>query len=453
MAKGIFGFLNPAPDAPRITDQDEMRKSYKYWRFRSIYSILIGYMGFYFVRKSLAVAMPYIGEEFGYSKEKLGLILTVAGLTYGVSKFINGFGGDRTNPRYFMALGLILSAGMNLLFGLSSALLFFFLFWIINSWFQGMGWAPCSKTLVNWFSARERGVKFSIANTACSIGAAGVIIMNGYLVKAYGWRSCFFVPAAIATVISLFVLWRLRDRPQSLGLPPVEVYRGEEADLADTEHGKGASYKEVVVKYIFKNPWMWIVCLANFFVYIIRYTIMDWGPTFLMEDKGVDILEATGIVGGFEFAGIAGMLVGGWALDKVFKGYGGRLLAIYMGLCALFIFLFLKLPVQYMTIFGKPMMLNGMLLWGAGFMIYGPQCLVAVLAVNMVPKQAGAAAVGLTGLFGYMSYVISGWAMGKVVDNYGWGTGLFSLVIFALIGMLLFLVLWNNNPHLKDKLD
>jgi len=106
-----------------------------------------------------------------------------------------------------------------------------------------------------------------------------------------------------------------------------------------------------------------------------------------------------------------------------------------------------------MTIFGKPMMLNGMLLWGAGFMIYGPQCLVAVLAVNMVPKQAGAAAVGLTGLFGYMSYVISGWAMGKVVDNYGWGTGLFSLVIFALIGMLLFLVLWNNNPHLKDKLD
>ena len=300
MAKGIFGFLKPVPDVARITDPKEVQKSYKYWRFRSLYSILIGYMGFYFVRKSLAVAMPYIGEEFGYSKEKLGLILTVAGLTYGVSKFINGFVGDRTNPRYFMALGLILSAGMNVLFGLSSAILFFFLFWILNSWVQGFGWAPCSKTLVNWFSARERGVKFSIVNTACTIGAASVIMMNGLLVKSFGWRSCFFVPAAIATVVSLFVLWRLRDRPQSLGLPPVEEYRGEEADLGDTEHGKGASYKEVVAKYIFKNPWMWIVCLANFFVYAIRYTIMDWGPTFLMEDKGVDIVEASGIVGGFE---------------------------------------------------------------------------------------------------------------------------------------------------------
>ncbi len=452
MAKGIFGFLKPAPDAPRITDDVEMRGKYKYWRFRSLYSILIGYMGFYFVRKSLAVAMPYIGEEFGYSKEKLGLILTVAGLTYGVSKFINGFGGDRTNPRYFMALGLILSAGMNVLFGLSSAILFFFLFWILNSWFQGFGWAPCSKTLVNWFSARERGVKFSIVNTACTIGAASVIMMNGLLVKSFGWRSCFFVPAAIATVVSLFVLWRLRDRPQSLGLPPVEEYRGEEADLGDTEHGKGASYKEVVAKYIFKNPWMWIVCLANFFVYAIRYTVMDWGPTFLMEDKGVDIVEASGIVSGFEISGMVGMLVGGWALDKVFKGYGGRLLSIYMLLCALFIFLFLKLPVQYVSIFGNKVMLNGMLLWGVGFAVYGPQCLIAVLAVNMVPKQAGAAAVGLTGLIGYMSYVISGWGMGKFVDNHGWEAGLFSLVIFALIGVFLFLLLWNNNPHLKDKL-
>jgi len=453
MAMGLFGFLKPAPDAPRIADQNEMQKSYKYWRFRSMYSILVGYMGFYFVRKSLSVAMPYIGREFGYSKEKLGLLLTVAGLTYGVSKFINGFGGDRTNPRYFMAVGLFLSAVMNLLFGLSSAIAAFFLFWVLNSWFQGMGWAPCSKTLVNWFSPMERGVKFYIANTACTIGAALVIMMNGRLVEAFGWRSCFFVPAGIAMAIALFVWWRLRDRPQSLGLPPVEEYRGEEADLADTEHGKDATYKEVVAKYIFRNPWMWVVCLANFFVYIIRYTVMDWGPTFLTETKGVDITQAADLVGGFELAGIAGMLVGGWALDKIFKGYGGRLLSIYMLLCAVFIFLFLRLPVQYITIAGHPMMLNGMLLWGAGFMIYGPQCLVAVIAANMVPKQAGAAAVGLTGLFGYMSYVVSGWGMGALVEKHGWGAGLLSLVVFALVGMFLFILLWNNNPHLKDKLD
>ncbi|MCK5676047.1 MAG: MFS transporter, partial [Verrucomicrobia bacterium] len=153
MAMGMFSFLKSSPDVPRIEDRDEIRKGYRYWRFRSMYSILIGYMGFYFVRKSLAVAMPAIEQEFNIPKAQLGLILTAFGITYGVSKFINGFAGDRSNPRYFMSLGLIVSAIINVFFGLSSGIVAFAFFWIINGWFQGMGWAPCSKTLVNWFSA------------------------------------------------------------------------------------------------------------------------------------------------------------------------------------------------------------------------------------------------------------------------------------------------------------
>ena len=441
MPNGIFSFLKVAPDAPRITDQEEMRKSYRYWRIRVMYAMIFGYAGFYFVRKSLAVAMPVIEQEFNIPKAHLGLILTAFGITYGISKFINGFAGDRSNPRYFMALGLICSAIINVFFGLSSGIIAFGIFWILNGCFQGMGWAPCSRTLVNWFAANERGVKFSITNTACAIGASLVVFLNGFLIVRYGWRSCFFVPAGIAVIGALFILNRLRDRPQSLGLPPVEEYRGEEADFGDTDKGKGASYKEIVTKYIFKNPGMWIVSLANFFVYIVRYSVVDWGTTFLTESKGVDLTQAAGIVGGYELAGLAGMLVGGWAMDKLFKGYGGRLLTIYMGLCALFIFLFWRLPVQ-------STMVNGLLIWATGFMIYGPQCLVAVIAANMVPKQAGAAAIGLTGLFGYMSTVISGWGLGAIVDNYGWNVGFLMLVFSAVIGMILFALLWNSNPHL-----
>ena len=442
MLKKLFGFMKPAADIPRIEDEGKMRETYRYWRFRSLYAILIGYTGYYFVRKSISVAIPAIQEDLHIPKSQLGLVLTVFGLTYGVSKFINGFAGDRTNPRYFMATGLMISAVVNILFGLSSGIVAFALFWILNGWFQGMGWAPCSKTLVNWYSPMERGVKFSIANTGCSIGAALVVMMNGWLVARYGWRSCFFVPAGIAMVIALFILNRLRDRPQSLGLPPVEEYRGEEPDAADVETGESASYKEVVMKYIFLNPWMWVVSIANFFVYIIRYTVLDWGTSFLTENKGIDITEAAGIVGGYELAGLAGMLVCGFLLDKVFKGYGGRLLALYMALCAIFIYLFWRIPSHSIWV-------NGLLLWGTGFAIYGPQNIIAVIAANMVPKQAGAAAVGLTGLVGYMSTVISGWGMGALVDRYGWGIGLFSLSIVALIGMFLFILMWNNNPHRK----
>lgn len=116
MPNGIFSFLKVAPDASRITDENEMRKQYKYWRLRVMYAIIIGYAGFYFVRKSLAVTMPVIEQEFNIPKAHLGLILTAFGITYSISKFINGFAGVRSNPRYFMALGLICSPITNSLF-------------------------------------------------------------------------------------------------------------------------------------------------------------------------------------------------------------------------------------------------------------------------------------------------------------------------------------------------
>lgn len=440
MINKLLSLFASAPDGEPVTDPSEIESNYHYWRTRILYTTIVGYAGFYLVRKSLSVANPYIAEEFGFSKAQMGMLLTIFGVTYGLSKFFNGFLGDRTNPRYFMAFGLFISAVINIFFGLSSAFLAFAILWMLNGWFQGMGWAPCSKTLVNWFSANERGFKFAIANTSCNIGAATVTFINGYLIFYYGWRYCFLVPASIAFLIALFILNRHRDRPQSLGLPSVEKFRGEDTDFSDTEEGRNASYKDVVRQYVFGNPMMWVVCMANFFVYVVRYAVMDWGTTFLKEEKGIDIREAAGIVGGYELAGIAGMLVAGFAMDRYFKGYGGRVCAIYMAFCAMFIFLFWRLPIESVWI-------NGILLWGAGFMIYGPQCLVAVIAVNMVPKQAGAAAVGFTGLFGYASTVLSGWGLGAIVDQYGWGTGLFTLVLSAVIAMLLFMVLWNNNPH------
>jgi len=141
----IFDLLKVAPDVPRINDKNKMQKQYKYWRFRVMYAMLFGYMGYYFVRKSLAVAMPVIEQEFNIPKAHLGLILTAFGITYGISKFINGFAGDRTNPRYFMFFGLICSAIINIFFGMSSGVIAFGIFWILNGWFQGMGWAPCSQ--------------------------------------------------------------------------------------------------------------------------------------------------------------------------------------------------------------------------------------------------------------------------------------------------------------------
>ena len=109
---------------------------------RILFWTTIGYGTFYFVRKNLSIALPIMQDQLGLSKSSMGLILTLHGVLYGVSKFLNGVAADRANARLFMALALIISAGLNVCFGLSSALVFFGLFWMLNGWFQGMGYPP-----------------------------------------------------------------------------------------------------------------------------------------------------------------------------------------------------------------------------------------------------------------------------------------------------------------------
>lgn len=149
----------------------EVAKKFKYWQTRTIIASMIGYALFYFVRKNLSIAMPAMQEDLGITKGDLGLFLTLHGLLYGVSKFANGFIGDRVNARYFMVTGLVLSAVCNILFGFSSAVLVFGVVWMLNGWFQGMGFPPCARLLTHWIPPTQLATKMSIWNTSHSIGA------------------------------------------------------------------------------------------------------------------------------------------------------------------------------------------------------------------------------------------------------------------------------------------
>lgn len=430
--------FQPTPAIEPITDPNCVQSLYPYWRTRILYSSMIGYAVFYLIRKNLSVAMPGIQSDLGVSKTDLGLFLTLHGILYGVSKFANGYLGDRTNARVFMVAGLLLSAVMNIGFGMSSTALALGLFWLANGWFQGMGFPPCARSLTQWFAPSERGTKFSIWNTSHSIGAALAVLLCSELAR-FGWRYCLLVPAAIAIVGAVFLYERLRDTPPSLGLPRVDVWKGEATTVANLPvevRESGREFRTFLVQRVFLNPFIWFISFANFFVYTVRYTVLDWGPTFLMETRGVNLRHAGWTVAAYEVAGILGMLASGWLTDKVFRGRGGRACFFYMLCCTVFITLFWKLQVR--SIWG-----NTLLLCGAGFFIYGPQCLVGVVAANLATRRAAATAIGFTGFFGYLSGVLSGWGIGYMAQHHGWQPVFATLMGAAVVATLLFAMCWN----------
>jgi sugar phosphate permease len=443
--------FRPAPAAEfEITDPDEIASEYRRWQKRVLVSSIIGYATFYFVRKNLSVAMPVMEQSLGIQKTQLGLFLTMHGLLYGVSKFANGFLGDRANARVLMVSGLAMSAILNVLFGFNSTVIALGVIWTLNGWFQGMGFPPCARLMANWFSPKELATKFSLWNMSHPIGGGLIVIICGYLV-GINWRLCFFVPAAIALACAGFLWLTLPDTPPSVGLPEVAGTRlsAEVESLRAVEHTESnkesklessKEFRAFVYEHVFRNKYIWIVSFANFFVYIIRYAVLDWGPTLLTESKHIKIAHAGWMVGGFEFCGLFGAIIGGWLTDRWFQGRAVRVCLIYMVLAGVSVFLFWKTP-------GQSELATAALLGAAGFFIYGPQCLLAVAAANLATKRAAATAIGLTSIFGYASTVLSGWGLGALVQHYGWNLAFECLIIVAALGSFTFALAWHAKAH------
>src|SRR4030095_10097432 len=195
---------------------------------RSAYAgIFVGYASYYLVRNTLALAIPDILKEYPqHSKADLGWALTGSSIAYGVSKFLMGSVSDRSNPKYFLPLGLLLSCALMTVSGAFKAiyavLALVIVIQIANGWVQGMGWPPCGKTMVHWFSTKERGLVVSVWNVAHNVGGGRVASFSLCGAPLFGdWGARFYFNAAIPAAVAVAVFFLMRDTPQSLGLPPV----------------------------------------------------------------------------------------------------------------------------------------------------------------------------------------------------------------------------------------
>lgn len=421
------------PAAPPIADPAEVASKYRYWRGRVMIAMLSGYALFYFLRSNLPMAAKAICDEFHFSNKQWGLVVSAATITYAFSKFLSGIVGDRANPRFLLGLGLLGSALMSCCFGFGHSLAFFVAIWIANHIFQGMGAPPCIRLLTYWFSPGEIGRAWGIWNASHQIGGALIALWAGWLVANFGWRSAFFAPAVVGLAGSVWLLLRLTDSPEALGLPPVEVYRGE----VKAEPKAKLPFRAIFKTHILTNKWVWIVSISNFFVYIVRIGILSWAPKFLLEAKGFTLQEASFSVSGFEIAGIFGAYGAGWLSDKVFHGRRGPVSVGFMvTLAVLLLVLF--------TVHGHAVGETLVLFSALGFLVYGPHMLVGVAAADFATKEAAASANGLTGLFGYAGASVCGVTTGLLVDACGWDAAIWFYFGAAVIGGGLLALTWSR---------
>ena len=230
-----------------------------------------------------------------------------------------------------------------------------------------------------------------------------------------------------------WLFFGLRDDPRSVGLPELPGTNTGKKELKNGE--KAPSQAKFLKVMVWTNRWIWTLCIANVFVYVMRMGILDWGPKFLTEARGMSIEDAAWTVAAFEIFAIVGTIFAGWATDRLFKGKAHRMCLCCMIGASLFMCIFIFFPQL-------PYIASVIILAMAGFFVYGPQALIGISSAKHATKEASATANGLAGIFGYVGSFLSAIGVGIIADHYGWNVVFYLIIGIGVLGAVTFVTMW-----------
>ena len=408
-----FRISKPAPD--RVPG-DRVDAEYRRLRSRTFWGASVVYSLYYVCRMTLSVVKQPLIDGGVLSASDLGLIGSALLLVYAFGKFVNGFIADYCNIRRFMAAGLFISAAVNLVMGLLGffgravsipgivMMAVFFILWGANGWAQSMGAPPGIINLSRWFPLSKRGTYYSIFSSTPYIGKFLTFILTGVIVGALGWEWGFIFAAAAGFAGTAISLVFISDTPESKGLPSIQELSGEKPVKTDSMPTRELQ------KIVLRHPGIWIIALSSAFVYITQYAISGWGVLFLQKAKDFSLQGATQIIAFSEAFGVAGTIFAGWLSDTVFRGDRVKPVLISGIFCCASLLLFLftgggyLMNILYVSVFS---LFIGVL-----------YCIVAgLMAVDIVPRKATGAALGIVGISSYVAAAIQDVVTGYLIEG------------------------------------
>lgn len=395
-----------------------------------LWVLWLTYGSFYFCRNNLGVALPGLQAELGYTKSQLGTVLMALKLAYGVGQFINGQMAEHWSPRKLLALGMLASAALNVVFGWATALYFLTFIWACNGYVQALGWPPTMRVAANWFPALQRGRAIGIVGTGYQLCGALTFFVSGWAAQQFGWRGALYVPAVLVAISAVHMLFFLKERPEV-------TQRVEELAQAPRR-----SFQENLAVTL-TNPALWLVAIALCLLDACRYGFTDWGVTHLMEVVGGNVKKAAFQYAVLPFGGIAGAYLSGWATDRFFAGRRAPVIFILLLILGL-------LALAYHHVVQWGLGASVVILFCIGFCIFGPQVLlVGTLPVDLARRGTAAAAAGFVNFMGYMGAAAGDKLTGRFAQEYGWPFAVRFWAACALAGALVIACLWNAGKKAK----
>ena len=442
--KNLIRSFATGPNAPQLTEADEVDRLYRRNRIRVMLAITIGYGLIYMCRLAIGVVKKPLIDEGIFTPAELGTIGSALFYTYAIGKLTNGFLADHANVRRVLAAAFLLTALCNILMGFATTVWLAALLWGLNGWFQSFGAPGGVVAMTAWFSNKERGRAYGVWSTAHSIGEGLTFLLVGGLVSLLGWQWGYWGPGIIGVVTAIGVYALLSDRPQTMGLPPVNEWKNDQY----SEGAKDDALSTLKLQFsILKVPAIWVLALASATTYVTRYGINSWGILYLQEARGYSLPMAGTLLMVSTLAGIAGAVAFGFTSDKLFNARRPP---------ANLLFAILELIGLFIIFFGPtntPMLIVGMLLFGMGLTGLVTS-LGGLFGVDIAPKRAAGAVMGVIGVFSYLGAAIQEQVSGILIDRnmitsgedkiYDFGPVIWFWIGSSVVSMFLAASLWRT---------
>ena len=427
-----FRFFATGVYLPVIEDEAEVDSQYKKYRRSVLLAATLGYGFAYPLRLAMSIVKKPLLDAGIFTASELGMIGAALFYVYAVAKLTNGFLADHANIKRFFAVGVLLSSIVNLFMGWSTVFWVWVLLWGLNGWFQGFGAPSGAVALSNWFSNRERGRFYGIWSTAHSVGEGLTFFVVAPLVSFFGWQAGFWGPGLFGIFTAIGIYTFLKDRPQTLGLPSVADWKNDHGQPGSGDQDGAKTTRQLQLS-ILKMPAIWVLGLASATMYTTRYAVNSWGILYLQEELGYTLVQAGSLIGISTFAAILGSVAYGFISDKLFASRRPPTTLIFGALEVIALMLIFYGPA------GNPVLLT------AAFILYGftlsgiLAALGGLFAIDIAPKKAAGAAMGIMGIFSYIGAAVQEQISGHLIES---GTTLvegvrvydFSTVILFWIG-------------------
>jgi OPA family sugar phosphate sensor protein UhpC-like MFS transporter len=421
---------------------------YERWRWTIFGVTWLAYGGFYLTRKAFSVAKNELKkpEVLGLTKAQMSEMDGAYSAVYALGQFFWGTLGDRYGTRKVILFGMMASIVTAAIMGMLNTAFWMGVMFAFQGMWQASGWAPLGKNMGEFFSQRERGGVMGFWCTNYALGGFIASIIAGYAAKSYGWRYAFFVPAGLLAVIWLLFLVFQRNRPEDVGLPPIEQYHGESEAVIDVKEEPSKENEGTwrVVSAVLRNRMVWYLGAVYFLVKPTRYLLLFWSPVYIAERLGTDTLQSGWLSSMFDLAGPIGTLVGGVLSDKVFQSK-----RMPVSVLALFCLAAIMLAFPFIPLSRLGM---GMGMFAMGFLVFIPDSLISgTAAIDFGTKKGASTANGVINGMGSLGQMLGVLLPGWVESLLGKGQNVWTAIFVGLgislaVGGLMLVPQWNRLP-------